>query len=173
MKPGLLFSVLVALSAQAFPGLAADGEDDQGNFELQAERLYQALQTQCREPFHLLPPDDFSGAMFRCTNGSASFVAIAAKPPATENLNTIRVSWNDLFNTASGARYVHADRGAALFFVTAAATLYAPDLVDEVLAAFEQDENRTWDAGPISITYSYFRATLSDERVLTIQPSGL
>lgn len=144
-----------------------------GNFQPQIERLHASISNQCRGPMSILPPDDFSGALYSCTSGTASLIAIAAPPPAIENLQTLRVSWNDVFNRASGSRFVHADRAAALFFVTAATTYFAPDLVDEVLVAFEGDTPRQWQVGNVALSYSYFRATLSDERVLTIGPAGL
>lgn len=173
MKMGALLAGMLVLVSLTGTGLSASEANTNGNFSNQAEKLYQLLESQCQQPFDLLPADDFSGTMLRCTRGSASFLAIAAKPPAAENLQTIRVSWNDAFRTAAGARYAQSDRGSALFFVTAAATLYAPALLEELLAAFEQNQAQTWQAGGISISYSYFRDTLSDERVLTIQPSRL
>ncbi len=146
MKSGLLTQVILALGCQLGTTMIACSAEAAGNFMLQAERLYQAIRSQCTEPFSVLPADDFSGAMFRCTSGTASFVAIAAKFPEAENLRTVRVSWNDLFNSSAGAQKVHADRGAALFFVTAAATLYAPALAEDILSAFEADQPRTWEA---------------------------
>lgn len=172
-----MIPLLAAVEAAPLPVLAQDtpiqASEVAGNFQPQIERLHASISNQCRGPMHILPPDDFSGALYSCTSGTASLIAIAAPPPAIENLQTLRVSWNDVFNRASGARLVHADRAAALFFVTAAATYFAPDLVDEILIAFEGDTPRQWQIGNVALSYSYFRATLSDERVLTIGPAGL
>lgn len=152
-------------------GASAHGQEAGSSvtFADQAGRLHAMLQTQCAQGFSILPSDDFSGAMFRCSNGAASFVAIAAKPPAPEMLHTIRVSWSDVFN-ANQPRQLHAGRGAALYFVTAAATLFAPDHVDEILEAFEGAESRSWVLDDTEVTYSAYRATLHDERTLTIAP---
>jgi len=160
----LLTAVTLCCAATAYA-------EEEGNFRQEADRIWQAASPACANHKAILPADEFSGSMLRCQAGSASLVVIAARPPEPENLHTIRVEWNDVYNRGAGKARLHADRGEALFLARVATLRYVPEISDEVVAAFAENEPRSWTVGPLSVTFSYFRATISDERILTISPA--
>ncbi|WP_186393433.1 MULTISPECIES: hypothetical protein [unclassified Pannonibacter] len=82
------------------------------------------------------------------------------------SVSNVKIMWNDW--TRDIGYGVHTDREQAEAWVTALATRYAPESVQEVLNAFRGNRNTNIQGKGAQLKYTYFKGPAIDERLITV-----
>lgn len=149
--------------------LSAAAQNNQspfGTFNAEAARATAALS--CHSP-KITPAQFGDGALYGCIQGTAETAKYwinedGANPGQVEN---VKVMWNNWTDDRGWG--VHADRAEAEQMVRATAKLYAPELEEQLVAAYFDRSAKSWATKDFEIDYRWTAGPAIDEHLLTIR----
>lgn len=106
--------------------------------------------------------------LWGCSFPGAEVVKVFVNAADDSAVSNVKIMWNDW--TRDTGYGVHADKAIAEAWVTAMATRYAPEKIQEVLTAFRGKTTIVIKGDGVSLKYTYFRGPAIDERLITIMP---
>ena len=104
--------------------------------------------------------------LWGCILPGADVVKVFINADEAGGVENVKVMWNDW--TKDNGYGVHTDKAMALAWLAAIATRYAPESVDQVLAAYEGGNQVSVDGPGHVLAYTYWRGPAIDERLFTI-----
>lgn len=108
-------------------------------------------------------------ALWGCIGGYGETVKLFVnETDGGGGVRNVKFIWNDW--TRDAGYGLHADRELAEAWVTAIATVYAPNQLAEVLQVFRGKRNRTLISTGFKLTYTYDQGPSIGERMLVIDP---
>lgn len=115
------------------------------------------------------PAEYDMGALYGCIQGTAETAKFFINEEAgTGAVKNIKVMWNDWFEDVGYG--IHSDSREARLMVRALASLYAPELEGELVAAFFGNTDEAFELEDMNINYTYRRGPKIDERLLVLTP---
>jgi hypothetical protein len=104
--------------------------------------------------------------LWTCILPGAEVVKVFVNADTSNQVANVKFMWNDW--TRDSGYGIHTDADMARAWLSAIATRYAPEHVQEVLDAFSGSRDVVINSNDYSLSYTYYKGPAIDERLFVI-----